>query len=200
MHEENDRLRGLGRRQRRLLHQVRPYLLLSGILVLVSLTLGGICGPPKLSSNPLPDFTNATFDFTPADGSYNISWRQGAANTLAFSDVEFYAVDLQFSNAADKEYTFNLQVMADGTQIGTIEVTLAQGDQTPSLSYDKNEGAQHTPFLAVDMSDGTFWLACTTVNGNVRGNADKSSKNVEVQLRVGADHNILSTGHNIQCV
>ena len=171
------------------------------VLGLAIMTLGQGCTGRSGFDVLLPDFTSATFDFSPVDGTYDLLRRVGPGSTLTAAMVEFYTIDLTFSNPADRDFRFNLQVMAGGTQIGTVEVTLDLGSGAPSFVYRANAGARVTPVGMTDTTNGTFWLACTTPHDRTRGNAGRISDSSEtnVRLRVGADHSIVSTTHQIKC-
>ena len=149
--------------------------------------------------NYIPAF--ASFNFTPDDASWNVRWRRGGAYGLAWSDVEFYTVDLRLQNPADKNYVFNLQVMAGGVKIGIIYVTIPQGQIAAQVTYSNNAGAKVTPAGSPPSISDRFWLACTTNHGKLRGNADKvNARGANVLLRIGSDHRRTSSSHNIICV
>jgi hypothetical protein len=143
------------------------------------------------------------FDFEPVDGSYNLRRHNFGPNGMTAAHVEYYRIILEVLSAPPAEEKFNLQIVADGGQakIGIVEVTLPQGSKTPQFRYRANAGAQATPSGISDLTNGRFWLACTSPNGHPRGNAfHASGTGSSVRMRMGFEHDWQSTAHTINCV
>lgn len=141
-----------------------------------------------------------SFDWAPESGGYGIQWREGAANSLTNSDLKRYVLTAKLASPVTEQLEVNLQVMAGSTQVGTMQATFAKGATTPTTVYPKNAGADHTPSGTSALTGGKFWLACTTVKGNIRGNAEKSeTKSADVYLRVGADQSKKTPKHRVTC-
>ena len=180
--------------------KLRAGVLMSGLVILA---IGQACTARTGTDVPLPDFTEATFDFSPTDGTYDLQSRVGQGSPLKAEWVEFYEIDLVLDNPADRDYDFRLQVMAGSTRIGRIDVAFERGGVTPSLSYPAIAGAPVTPEGITDTTDGTFWLVCTVSNppDHTLGNAGRITYSNEnnVRLRVGANHEIMSATHQVKC-
>lgn len=137
--------------------------------------------------------------FTPVDGSWDIRYVSRPKNSIQFADTERYTVTLTGVNspgALDR----NLQIMAGSTQIGTMQVHFPGGTAAPTFVYRTNEGARVTPAGASDLTNGEFWLGCTSPNQYVRGNKDHATGvPSNVSVRLAWQHNVSTAAQTIRC-
>ncbi len=170
-------------------------------LLVILLGLYGCISRAGFENNP--DVSIIHFDFEPVDDSYDMRRYNFPDNSINRSQTEFFRVLLELDRPVKKTENFRLQVMADSgqTKIGIIDVTILEGSKTPYFYYAPNMGAKTTPEGITPLTDGRFWLACTSPNGHPRGNAGHSAKTgSEVLLRMGFDFSLLSKQHQINCV
>lgn len=194
MHEKSGRVSGLGRRQRRLLHQGMPYLLLLGTLILLPLTLGAIgC------NGGTPTDVVVTLDFAapPDDLGWNILYCPGTR--LTWDRVRRYPVTIRLSQGATTDFLARFQVRAvrvggsDHYVIGQFTADFDSGSNEPIIITGVDGGANRIPQDAQELREA-FWLGCTN-EGEIRGNAGQGpvlSADVYVTL-----HEVPSRGGSI---
>lgn len=140
-----------------------------------------------------------SISFTPVDGSWNIQYVSRPSNSIQFSDTERYRVTLTGINSPSSQ-TRRLQIMAGSTIIGIMELNFPTGTGAPTFLYRANENARVTPAGAVDLTNGEFWLGCTSPNRYVRGNNDHAtSTSANVSVRLAWQHNVSTPAQSIRC-
>lgn len=142
----------------------------------------------------------ASVSFEPVDGSWDMQWVNRGSGGLQFGDTERYRVTLtgvDSPGAQDRR----LQIMAGSTIIGIMQVHFPGGTAAPTFRYRTNEGAGVTPGGAMDLTDGTFWLGCTSPNRHVRGNADHGTgTQSNVSVRLAYQHDVGTPARTIRCL
>lgn len=138
-------------------------------------------------------------DFAPIDGTWDIRWVNRPGGIL-FSDTERYRVTLTGVSSPGAQ-SRNLQIMAGSTIIGIMRVDFPGGTGAPTFRYNANEGARVTPSGAVDLTNGEFWLGCTSPNRHVRGNRDHGTgTQSNVSVRLAWEHGTSSPARTIRCL
>ena len=169
-------------------------------ILALTLLVPSLGGARCYRTEPGNEPTVAAVSFVPVDGSWSIQSVSRPSNSIQFGDTERFRVTLTGINSPGPQ-TRRLQIRAGSTNIGIIEIAFPGGTAPPTFLYRANEGANTTPIGAVDLTNGEFWLGCTSPNRYLRGNAARtSSTQSSVHVQLAWQHSTASASHTINCV